>query len=197
MILPLQHCADAREQLSDAERLEHIVIRTDREFDDTIDLRGSRGHDDDGHATGLRLRTKSPADLGARQVREQEVEQDEIGTGHHPLPKMWRPHAGPRGRLRPRRHRPHLARRPRSACASSSRPAPVAPLTARPFGDVFSLPRPAAGLAALSALAAHFVMRALLLAPWTVPKSSDRALRRSPPDRSALPLAPKFPLRTA
>jgi hypothetical protein len=28
------------------------------------------------------------------------------------------------------------------ACASSSRPAPVAPLTARPFGDVFTLPRP-------------------------------------------------------
>jgi hypothetical protein len=51
---------------------------------------------------------------------------------HHPLPKMRRPHACPRGRLRPRRHRPHLARRPRSPCASSSRPAPVAPLTARP-----------------------------------------------------------------
>jgi hypothetical protein len=42
-----------------------------------------------------------------------------------PLPKMRRPHACPRGRLRPRRHRPHLARRPRSAWASSSRPAPA------------------------------------------------------------------------
>jgi hypothetical protein len=93
----------------------------------------------------------------------------------------------------PGRHRPHLARRPRSACASSSRPAPVAPLTARPFGDVFTLPRPAAVLAApLGLLAAHFVTRALPLAPWTVPKSSDRGLRRSPPDRSALTLAPKF-----
>jgi hypothetical protein len=111
----------------------------------------------------------------------------------HPLPKMRRSNARPRGRLRPRRHRPHLARRPRSPCASSSRPAPVAPLTARPFGDVFTLPRPAAVLAApLGLLAAHFVTRALPLAPWTVPKSSDRGLRRSPPDRSALTLAPKF-----
>ena len=93
----------------------------------------------------------------------------------------------------PGRHRPHLARRPRSACASSSRPAPVAPLTARTFGDVFTLPRPAAVLAApLGLLAAHFVTRALPLAPWTVPKSSDRGLRRSPPDRSVLTLAPKF-----
>jgi len=47
---------------------------------------------------------------------------------HHPLPKMWRPHAGPRARLRPRRHRPNPPPRPRSPCASSSRPAPVAPL---------------------------------------------------------------------
>ncbi len=44
----------------------------------------------------------------------------------------------------------------------------------------------------LGLLAAHFVTRALPLAPWTVPKSSDRGLRRSPPDRSALTLAPKF-----
>jgi hypothetical protein len=114
----------------------------------------------------------------------------------HPLPKMRRSNARPRGRLRPRRHRPHLARRPRSACASSSRPAHVAPLTARPFGDVFTLPRPAAVLVApLGLRAAHFVTRALPLPPWTVPKSSDRGLRRSPPGPSVLTLATKF--RTA
>ena len=47
----------------------------------------------------------------------------------------------------PGRLRPHPARRPRSAC-TSSRPTPVAPMTARPFGDVFTLSRPAAVLAA-------------------------------------------------
>jgi hypothetical protein len=63
------------------------------------------------------------------------------------------------------------------------------------FGDVFTRLRLAAVLAApLGPLAAHFVMRALPLAPATVPKSPDRGLRRSPPDRSALTLAPKFPL---
>ena len=68
-------------------------------------------------------------------------------------------------------------------------------MTARPFGDVFTLPRPAAVLAApLGPLAAHFVTRALPLAPTTVPKSPDRGLRRSSPGRSVLTLAPKFPL---
>jgi hypothetical protein len=58
---------------------------------------------------------------------------------------------------------------------------------------VFTLPRPAAVLAApLGLLAAHFVTRALPLPPWTVPKSSDRGLRRSPPGPSVLTLAPKF-----
>jgi hypothetical protein len=57
---------------------------------------------------------------------------------------------------------------------------------------------PAAVLAApLGLLAAHFVTRALPLPPWTVPKSSDRGLRRSPPDRGVLTLTPKFPHRTA
>ena len=69
----------------------------------------------------------------------------------------------------------------------------VAPLTARPFGDVFTLSRPAAVLAApLGPLAGCFVMRALPLAPWTVPKSPDRGLRRSSPGRSVLTLAPEF-----
>ena len=80
------------------------------------------------------------------------------------------------------------APRPRSACASSSRPAPVAPLTARPFGDVFTLPRSAAVLAApLGPMAGHFVTRALSLAPWTVPESPDRGLRRCSPGRLYVP----------
>jgi len=43
-------------------------------------------------------------------------------------------------------------------------------------------------------LAAHSVMRALPLAPTTVPKSPDRRLRRSSPGPSVLTLATKFPL---
>ena len=91
----------------------------------------------------------------------------------------------------PGRHRPHPPRRPRPACASSSRPAPVAPLTARPFGDVFTLSRPAAVLAApLGPRTGHFVMRALPLAPWTVPEFPDRAL---PAARRAAPYSPPHP----
>ena len=68
-------------------------------------------------------------------------------------------------------------------------------MTARPFGDLFTLSRPAAVLAApLAPLSAHFVTRALPLAPRTVPKSPDRGLRRSSPGRSVLTLAPEFPL---
>ncbi len=58
-------------------------------------------------------------------------------------------------------------------------------------------PRPAAVLAApLGHLAADFVTSTLPLAPWTVPKSSDRGLPRCSPDRPVLTLAPKFPHRT-
>ena len=68
-------------------------------------------------------------------------------------------------------------------------------MTARPFGDVFTLPRHAAVLAApLGPMAGRFVMRALPLAPRTVPKSPDRGLPRRSPGRSVLTLAPKFPL---
>ena len=61
--------------------------------------------------------------------------------------------------------------------------------------SVLTLLRPAAVLAALlRPLAALFVMRALPLAPTTVPKSPDRALPRRSPGCSVLTLAPKFPL---
>ena len=61
--------------------------------------------------------------------------------------------------------------------------------------SVLTLLRPAAVLAALlRPLAALFVMRALPLAPTTVPKSPDRRLRRSSPGPSVLTLATKFPL---
>ena len=110
---------------------------------------------------------------------------------HHPLPKMRRPHACPRGRLRCRRHRPNPPRRPRSPCASSSWTGPVVPLTARPFGDVFTRLRLAAVLAApLGTLAGHFVTLALPLALRTVPKSPDRGL---PAARRAAPYLPSPP----
>jgi hypothetical protein len=117
---------------------------------------------------------------------------------HHPLPKMWRPHACPRGRLRRRRHRPNPPRRPRSPSASSSWPGPVVPLTARPFGDVFTRPRPAAVLTApLGPRTGRFVTLALPLAPRTVPKSPDRALPAAPRAASYFTLAPKFPLQNS
>ena len=54
-------------------------------------------------------------------------------------------------------------------------------------------PAPAAVLAApLGPLAAHSLTRVLPLAPSTVPKSTDRRLRRCSPGPSVLTLAPKF-----
>jgi hypothetical protein len=89
---------------------------------------------------------------------------------------------------------------PASSCCSPDRVHPPAPHHFAPEarGRQPDARAPAAVLAApLGLLAAHFVTRALPLPPWTVPKSSDRGLRRSPPDRGVLTLAPKFPHRTA
>jgi hypothetical protein len=118
--------------------------------------------------------------------------------GASPGQSMRRPHACPRGRLRRRRHRPNPPRRPRSPSASSSWPGPVVPLTARPFGDVFTRPRPAAVLTApLGPRTGRFVALALPLAPRTVPKSPDRALPAAPRAASYFTLAPKFPLQNS
>jgi hypothetical protein len=126
-----------------------------------------------------------------RRIRLGKAPRPGLRAGHHPLPKMWRPHARPRGRLRPRRHRPHLARRPRSACASSSRPAPVAPLTARPFGDVFTLRAPLPASLPLSGSSRHISSRARFpsrLGPCqNLPTAGSAAAHRAPPNSPSPP----------
>ena len=79
--------------------------------------------------------------------------------------------------------------------ASLAHTGPVVPLTARPFGDVFTRLRPAAVLTApLGPRTGRFVTLALPLAPRTVPISPDRALPAAQQRRSVLTLAPEFPL---
>ena len=83
----------------------------------------------------------------------------------------------------------------RSACTSSSRPAPVAPLTARPRGDVFTLLRPTAAAAALLEPFGRALRRARASPrPQDCAKiSRPRAHRRSP-GRPVPTRPPEFPL---
>ncbi|MBA3545928.1 MAG: hypothetical protein H0T76_05565 [Nannocystis sp.] len=84
-----------------------------------------------------------------------------------------------------------IARILHGARAFSSRPAPVAPLTTRPTGDVFTLLRPPVVVAAfLEPLAGRLDMLALPLAPRTVPKSPDRGFTAA---HRAAPYSPSRP----
>ena len=67
---------DPGEQLAEAERLDHVIVRTELEPDDAVDLLALRGDDDD---RDVRARAQLPAHLGAVDVGEAEVEQHEIG----------------------------------------------------------------------------------------------------------------------
>ena len=159
------------------------------------------------HLPAPRCRPRCPSRAPGRTLRHARASPRALDRAKIPRPRAPPQLIGPlRTHLRPRI--PALNRLsaglpivdavvpgPAGGAPSSSRPAHVAPLTARPFGDLFTLSRLAAVLAApLGPLAAHFVMRALPLAPWTVPKSPYRGLRRNSPGRSVLTLAPKFPL---
>jgi len=120
---------------------------------------------------------------------------------HHPLPKMRRPHACPRGGLRCRRHRQNSPRRPRSASTSSSRTGPVVRLPARPTGDVLTLLRPAVVVAVLlGPMSVRFLMPRLTRASPRAQDPANSSRPRAPrcsPGRSVLTRAPKFPLQNA
>ena len=69
---------DAEHQLANAEGLHHVVVGAKLEADDAIDLFGLRGHHDDRHGLRLRLATKRLDDARARQVRQHQIEQDDV-----------------------------------------------------------------------------------------------------------------------
>ena len=69
---------DAGEELAEAVRLDHVVVGAELETHHPIDLLAAGGDDDDRHARAL---AQPPADLEAVDVRQAEVEQDEVGLG--------------------------------------------------------------------------------------------------------------------
>ena len=67
---------DPGRQLAQAERLRHVVVGAELEADDLVELRVLGREHDDRHA---RLGADDPADLDAGQLRQHQVEEDEVG----------------------------------------------------------------------------------------------------------------------
>ena len=69
----------AEQELAHAERLHDVVVGAELEADDAIDLLALRGEHDDLGVARRRVALQRLADLGARDVGQHEVEQDEVG----------------------------------------------------------------------------------------------------------------------
>ena len=76
---------DPRDELAEAVRLDHVVVGAELEPDDAVDLLAAGGDDDDRDARAL---AQPPADLEAVDVRQAQVEQDEIGLAR-PSSAAW------------------------------------------------------------------------------------------------------------
>ena len=72
-----QRDANAREQFLGTERLGDVIVGADVEHRDFVRLAAARRQHDDRHG---RFRANAPADLGPLDVRQPQVEDDEIGS---------------------------------------------------------------------------------------------------------------------
>ena len=86
---------DPQQQLAQAVGLDHVVVGAQLEPDHPIDLVPLGRDHDDGDVLGRRVALEPAADLHPRDVREHEIEQDQIGAvlGHRasasrPAPTM-------------------------------------------------------------------------------------------------------------
>ena len=73
---PPEDRPDPRRELAQAERLGHVVVGAELEADDLVHL-GVLGREHDDRHAGLG--PDDPADLDAGQLRQHQVEQDEVG----------------------------------------------------------------------------------------------------------------------
>ena len=101
---PPPHGADARDQLPEPERLHDVVVGAELEQEHAIELVAARGEHDDRRVGGS---AQCAADVGAVDVGEPEVEQDEVGVVGGA--------AAPRRRCAPRSPRSPRVRGPRRA----------------------------------------------------------------------------------
>ena len=65
-------------ELADAERLGDVIVRAELEADDAIDLFALRRENDDGDTLRAAVVLDRPADFGAGDVGEHEIEQHQI-----------------------------------------------------------------------------------------------------------------------
>ena len=72
---PSQDGADARQELAEPERLDHVVVGAELEQDHAVDLVAARGDHDDGHLGPL---AEQAADVLAVHVGQAEVEEHEV-----------------------------------------------------------------------------------------------------------------------
>jgi hypothetical protein len=78
-LLPAQDRANAQRQLAGAERLGDVVVGPELEPDDAIDLLRAGGQHDDRQTGELAIGPNPPADLLPRQVRQHQVQHQQIG----------------------------------------------------------------------------------------------------------------------
>ena len=71
--------ANAQDQLAHAVRLHDVVVRADLEADDAVDLLAPRGAHDHRDLPRALLIAEAPADLGAGEIRQHEIEHDHVG----------------------------------------------------------------------------------------------------------------------
>ena len=74
---PLGQGPDARLKLAHAERLDEVVVGAELEPEHAVDLGARRADDDDGQVGAAA--PQDPAHLSAVEIRQRQVEQDQIG----------------------------------------------------------------------------------------------------------------------
>ena len=72
--------ADAGEQLARRERLGHVVVGAHLEAEDLVALLDAAGDHDHGDVLGVRVLLEAAADLPAVELRDHDVEQDQVGV---------------------------------------------------------------------------------------------------------------------
>jgi hypothetical protein len=77
-LAPAQHCAHAQRELARAEWLGDVVVRADLEAHHPVDLVGARGEHDDRDLAQRRVGAQVATHLGAGEVREHQVEDQQI-----------------------------------------------------------------------------------------------------------------------
>src|SRR5688572_208201 len=76
---PADHRADAGHELAGRERLRHVVVGAHLEAQHLVAFLGAARDHDHGDGAGVRLRLDAAADLPAVELRDHDVEEDQVG----------------------------------------------------------------------------------------------------------------------